>query len=1060
DKRTALDVVANRLDHVGLGSLCALIHDPQRDQRDLYRSVREQLENLAGAETNPRSERDIAKIDSELQRLYSELASAWNALMQPDQELHLSFHELAGRWLSLADEDPLAVEAHADLRLGEFEQHRQELKTACAYAGDVDWTANPWTIAAGLSLTDFAARPQSALRQSLAAAADAARNADATLDERIPPLDGSVDLAGQSEARVAFGKRLRTALAQVPIEIRTRWAHARPAELHNALRTLAHHADQAGAVEREPLDVELGAALRESRPMLTAVRAELGELEAYLASARHWYGWLMFGRRSKAFALVKRYGLPPTQASAQRLRDALAGYLKRRTLQTVLDEFVADAAQDGALLKDVILQQHWQGHREILELRTAAIDDPRLAPLAERVTAALADPVAGEALLAGIELTPARVESLLQLRNALAAAGLFDAGWIADRMTQWANAADELARLVARFETLEGVLRARRELEQVSPVLQQAARDVLHSGRVGDAALAAIERLVLSAEISRRLQASSELQLVDERRWNEGFARFGELESQKRQAARDLILHRWTDRQQARLVVGTGSRLNSQGADLRRRLTLRGERAMRLRQVIAAGSTIEGGDPLFDLRPLWMASPETVAQIFPREPLFDVVVFDEASQCRLEEALPVLTRGKRVVIAGDPKQLPPTRFFESSISASDDDEDLETEQDFFEAHQSDVEDLLAAALGIEIDQAFLDVHYRSRSADLVEFSNEHFYDSRLQAIPGHPSRRLQFPPITLYRADGVYTERTNEAEAEQVCRIVHDLLRRAEPPSIGIASFNLAQRDLIVEKLEEWAGRDAEFAAKLAEARIRRGDASFEGLFVKNLENVQGDERDHIIISTTYGPDPQGRFYRRFGPIGRAGGGRRLNVLVTRARNEVHLVTSIPRSAYLALPPVPAGQAPNGAWLLFSYLQYAEQLEQLYGQAQPTETEEDTLIPEGEWQAWPTSRPSPFVEGLAARLQAVGLKGASYWGNNGFCVDVELDGARPEDRGIVGILCDGVRFAPTGEPIEWDLFRTAILRDHGWQLRRLLSPRFFRDPEAILRQLQEATAPK
>ena len=151
-----------------------------------------------------------------------------------------------------------------------------------------------------------------------------------------------------------------------------------------------------------------------------------------------------------------------------------------------------------------------------------------------------------------------------------------------------------------------------------------------------------------------------------------------------------------------------------------------------------------------------------------------------------------------------------------------------------------------------------------------------------------------------------------------------------EPPSIGIACFNLNQRDLILDALEELALRDRAFAERLDAARRRRGRDSFEGLFVKNLENVQGDERDHIIISTTYGPDAKGRFYRRFGPLGREGGGRRLNVLVTRARQEVHLVTSIPAEAYRALPPVPQGQTPGGGYLLFSYLQYAEELENAY----------------------------------------------------------------------------------------------------------------------------------
>src|SRR5207244_18505 len=220
-----------------------------------------------------------------------------------------------------------------------------------------------------------------------------------------------------------------------------------------------------------------------------------------------------------------------------------------------------------------------------------------------------------------------------------------------------------------------------------------------------------------------------------------------------------------------RLIIQAGTRLNGIGADLRRRLTGRGDKAMRLRQVINHGAGVEGGDPLFELRPVWMASPETVAQLFPRQPIFDLVVFDEASQCRLEEALPVLTRAKRVVIAGDPKQLPPTRFFESSIATSDED-DTETDQELFEAHQG-------------------------------------------------------------------------ELEADKVVAIVKDLLKKPQPPSIGIACFNLPQRDLIVEKLEEAAEADADFAAKLAEARLRRGADFSEGLFIKNLENVQGDERDH-----------------------------------------------------------------------------------------------------------------------------------------------------------------------------------------------------------------------
>ena len=133
---------------------------------------------------------------------------------------------------------------------------------------------------------------------------------------------------------------------------------------------------------------------------------------------------------------------------------------------------------------------------------------------------------------------------------------------------------------------------------------------------------------------------------------------------------------------------------------------LRGEKAMRLRQVVAVGARTDGGDPLFDFCPVWLCSPETVAQVFPREAVFDVLVFDEASQLRLEESLPVLVRGKRVVIAGDPQQLPPTRFFESALAVSED-EDAESDQDLFEQQQGEAEDLLAAAAGLDIQRCYL-----------------------------------------------------------------------------------------------------------------------------------------------------------------------------------------------------------------------------------------------------------------------------------------------------------------------------------------------------------------
>jgi hypothetical protein len=202
------------------------------------------------------------------------------------------------------------------------------------------------------------------------------------------------------------------------------------------------------------------------------------------------------------------------------------------------------------------------------------------------------------------------------------------------------------------------------------------------------------------------------------------------------------------------------------------------------------------------------------------------------------------------------------------------------------------------------------------------------------------------------------------------------------------------------------AAEDTEFGRRFAEGRVRRSESSFEGLFVKNLENVQGDERDHIIISTTFGPDPKGRFYRRFGPLGRAGGGWRLNVLVTRAREEVHLVTSIPQSVYHSLPPIPAGETPGGAWLLFSYLAYAETLAEQYEQNHRILTE---LKPDREAvvNVRPSQSPSTFAEAFADKLAKRNRVGSDvHWGNDGFCVDLALHHPRRAEDVTIGVLCD------------------------------------------------------
>jgi hypothetical protein len=1056
DKRTALDVVANRLDHLGIGQLCAVVHDPQRDQRDLYRSIREQLDGLTEQKTDPKVDGKLARVDEELARLHAELTGIHHALMGRTGESP-SFHEMVGQWLAIRADAPVKPEEIAGVTAADLATHDLSLRELFARAAELDWQNNPWRDAAGLTLAELLSRPVEPIRSGSDELVRLAATADATRDDSIPAFAPEPGLREQSDFRAALLVKLRE-LKQTDADALRAWSKRDLPAGQSMAQKLAEARPLIEHLRAQPLDNELSLTAATKPLDLPTLNRHILALEGYLAIADRWYSVVKFSAKNQAREALQPYGLPLNADSARRLHAFLGGLRARLSLRLLLDQLDGkpsdpSSAARSVLGSDELLTRSFAAHEQIAALFDWLATQPSATTLLTRVADWLRDPTTNEPLLVGLDRSAQRAAALVALEEAMSKASLFDKTWLvalATRLRRGEQAAPILRSLDEKLDTLESVLRARETLATMPESLRQPVSKLLGSPD-GIATIDAIRKAVLAKEISHRLANDRALQSVDGQRVSAAFARIAELDKQKRELVRDQVLFRWVSLQQARLLADNGQRLNSLGADTKRRLLLRGAKALRLRQVVALGAKIDGGDPLFDLRPVWMASPETVAQVFPRKPVFDVVVFDEASQCRLEEALPVLTRGHRVVIAGDPKQLPPTRFFESAVASSEEDH-VETEQDLFELQQGSVEDLLGAALNLSIRQSYLDVHYRSRSADLIAFSNRHFYGSRLQPVPGHPSRRPSEPPIALYEVGGTYEDRANEAEADKVVEIVADLLSKPKPPSIGIACFNLVQRDLIIERLDEKADEDETFARRLAEARERSGAGSFEGLFVKNLENVQGDERDHIIISTTYGPDANGKFRRTFGPLGQAGGGRRLNVLVTRARERVHVVTSIPSSVYRALPPVPDGAAPGGAWLLFAYLGFAADLQAEYATRAPATSENPA--PTAKITTLPTRQPSTFVSALADHLAAkLPLSGQAYWGGEGFGIDLALHRADASEEASVGVLCDLTRFDGIDDPIEWDLFRSGIHQSQGWTLHRVWSTRFFRDPPAVDREL-------
>lgn len=1073
DKRTAIDVVYNRLEHLGLGGLCALVHDSQRDQRPLYMKIRNHLDSLPDARLNRRVNKELEETDAALRAAHDEIIGFFTALNLPAAESGKSFHELVGEWFTIPCEVSLPPEHLADLTGQQLARHGDALRELLDRGARARFDRNPWAAAAGMTLPEFLTANLGELRERLRGLMAAAGTFDWNTAELGLPPDG--DLTQHATDR----KKLAAALIELEsLGRRDECAAWLKPDAPDAARTLEQLNGVLPAVERihaQPLDAELALNLAGGLPSVPELNRYITATSDYEAVANRWYSFLFFLRKSAAATALAAHGLPTTRAAASRLRLFLTG-VKDRLLVRQFEQQSLGLAADEPLPPDTALVSTARHALARLRIVVVLRANPQLSLFRDEILADLAGAGLG-GLVTRLNASATRARKLVEFLTALGQSALFAGDWLAafDRRLRANGAAlPEVTALSREFPTVEDVLRCRQAFAALPPALVPAAGDLLGAGLAGHEGLEALRKELLRGEIARRIQNDPVLQQAEGVHVRALLDRYAGLTATKERLSRDYIRNRWLALQKELLVDDGRKQMNAAGAGLKRRLITRGDRAMKLRQMIQYGlkgtafeevdepaatqspararlkrrqeSRATLDDPLYDVCPVWMASPATVALIFPRMPIFDVIIFDEASQCRLEEALPVLTRGRRVVIAGDPKQLPPTRFFESALAETEL-EEAENEQDLFEQQQADTEDLLSGALNLQVRQSYLDVHYRSRHESLIGFSNRHFYRDRLQPVPAHPATRPPTAAIRLRRVDGAYVKRRNEREAEAVVAIVRDLLGRKQPPSIGIACFNLVQRDLILQRLEDEADRDKGFGARFEAARNRAGEGSFEGLFVKNLENVQGDERDHLIISTTFGPDEQGRFRRNFGPVGRQGGGRRLNVLVTRAREMIHVVTSIPRAEYAALPEVDDQQSPGGRWLLYAYLHYAEALADQHqretgqgslsgGPAEPSATVLDS------------PHPSTLARWLGQQLAADGQSADVHWGNDGFCVDVALHHPGRPDQRTLGVLCDLHRFADAPDLADWEVFRTQLLEGKGWQFQRVFSPGLFRDWEA------------
>ena len=430
----------------------------------------------------------------------------------------------------------------------------------------------------------------------------------------------------------------------------------------------------------------------------------------------------------------------------------------------------------------------------------------------------------------------------------------------------------------------------------------------------------------------------------------------------------------------------------------------------------------QAGNAVQQIKPVFMMSPLSVAKFIPpKSPVrFDLAIFDEASQVRPTEAFGAIARAAQAVVVGDSKQLPPTTFFDRM--AEDDDEAA--------SQTSDLESILGMFCAGQAPERMLKWHYRSRHESLISFSNHEFYDNRLVVFPSPDKGRestglhMRFDPETHYQPGR--GGRVNTGEARAVAEAV--MKHAAESPhlTLGVAAFSLSQARAVEDQLEILRRQDASsepfFAAHPEEP-----------FFVKNLENVQGDERDVILISVGYGKRQDGHMPMNFGPLNQDGGERRLNVLVTRARRRCWVFANF-EAADLDLRKTKA----RGVEALKTFLEYART-----GRMElPRHTGRGA--------------DSPFEEAVARELRRRGHQVDHQVGSAGFFVDLAVvDPDRP-GRYLLGVECDGASYHSARSARDRDRLRQQVLEGLGWTIHRIWSTDWFRNPGREMDRLEES----
>ncbi|MBP0447449.1 DUF3320 domain-containing protein [Roseomonas sp. SSH11] len=998
EKRAALEVVQRRLRQVGLGDFCLDLFSAKTSKV----SVLEQMNRAQGAREAfhgvewSRAGEEAAALRAELNGYVRELHRRGRNGWTPFRAMGAVLRAEAGGVPEVSLTWPDA-DAHDEGGYRRLLQAVGDAASTLTQVGDVasaaalggveatEWSP-PWQ-ARLIEAASSAAARLAALPEAAAAAArtlslpppPASRPALAALDALaallLDPIaaDGAWALAEGAEAtmealhaqavRVARHRELSGALAgswrpgvmSLPLgEIRAEWQAA--GERWVLPRVLAHR-----ALRRRLAPEASGPVPGDCAPDLARL-AEMQEIEAALASAGaglaghlgpRWRGLETdFARLSAGHAWARSL----RAAAASSAPDTATLLALREHLRRLAGEGADLLAPAGAV--GAPLQRLRTAHSEAL----AALDG--LTPLSGADPLSILDPARGD-------WAPA----------------------LADHLRGWAGAARQLRDWCA----WRGVAQ-RGDALGLAPLLR-----AMEAGSVAPAdAVRAFEANYARWWIGLVVEASPQLRGFVAARHERRIERFRELDAHLLKLASHLTRARL-----AGAIPGRAQREHDpEYAVLARELAKR-QRHLPVRQLAARMPRA-----LRRLAPCLMMSPLSVAQYLPpdAEP-FDLVVFDEASQIPTWDAIGAIGRGRQVIVVGDPKQLPPTRFFERALP------DGEGEGGAVEVDVEDLESILDECLGTGVPAVELTWHYRSRHESLIAFSNHAYYGGRLVTFPSPVTRdaavSFRHVPDGLYARAGA---RTNQPEARAVVAeallVLRGVLAGGRPRSLGIVTFNAEQQALIEDMLDEARREDPSLEPFFS-------DDAAEPVMVKNLESVQGEERDVMLFSLTYGPDATGRVAMNFGPLNQSGGERRLNVAVTRAREALIAFGSL-RPEQIDL----ARTSALGVTHLKQFLSFAEHGARAFATA--------ATGPLGEHE-------SPFEVAVAERLRARGWVVHPQIGVSGFRIDLGVVDPDAPGAFLAGVECDGATYHRGATARDRDRLRQVVLEGLGWRILRIWS---------------------